>query len=247
LKAFTFGVLTLFPEMFSAVKDYGVVGRAFREGQCRLVCENPRDFAKDAHRTVDDTPYGGGPGMVMKPEPLWSALQNLRQKAAFETAKVVYLSPQGRPVKQIMIDDWSEQSSIIFLAGRYEGVDERFLELAVDEEVCVGDCVVSGGELPAMILIDAIARQLTGVLGDPESARQDSFAAGRLDWPHYTRPIEFQGRPVPAILRSGNHQEIARWRHARAVKRTVVWRPDLLEQHPLNEAEEKLLSQYGDD
>lgn len=244
---FNFGVVTLFPEMFSAVLDYGVVGRAFRDGYCHLQCVNPRDYTLDTHRTVDDTPYGGGPGMVMKAEPLWSALADTKRQAGLSSAKVVYLSPQGAPVSQSMVADWSRQSGLILLAGRYEGIDERLLQQAVDQEVSVGDCVVSGGELPAMMLIDAIARQLPGVLGDPESAIQDSFTAGRLDWPHYTRPVDFQGDTVPAVLRSGNHQEIARWRQAQACQRTMKRRPDLVEQYPLSDEEKELLARYVDD
>lgn len=243
---FDFGVVTLFPEMFSAVRDYGVVGRAFREGHCRLQCVNPRDYTLDTHRTVDDTPYGGGPGMVMKVEPLWAALDNLKCQNGLSNAKVVYLSPQGMPVQQCMVSDWAREPGLILLAGRYEGVDERLVQQVVDQEVCVGDCVVSGGELPAMMLIDAVARQLPGVLGDPDSAVQDSFMAGRLDWPHYTRPINFRGDTVPDVLRSGNHQRITDWRRAQACQRTIQRRPDLIEQYPLSDEEKYLLAQYAD-
>jgi tRNA (guanine37-N1)-methyltransferase len=183
--------------------------------------------------------------MVMKPEPLAASVEALRQRDALLDTEVVYLSPQGVPVTQQHIQHWAQQPGLILIAGRYEGVDERLLGQLVDTEVCVGDCVVSGGELPAMMLIDAVTRLIPRVLGDPESAVQDSFSAGRLDWPHYTRPVEFRGEPVPEVLRSGNHKEIARWRRLQACLRTRSRRPDLIEQYPLSAEEMALLAEYG--
>ncbi|MEJ2681112.1 MAG: tRNA (guanosine(37)-N1)-methyltransferase TrmD [Gammaproteobacteria bacterium] len=238
---YTFGVVTIFPEMLSAVTEYGVVGRAFRDQRCRLCSVNPRDYTQDAHRTVDDLPYGGGPGMVMKPEPLMAALNALKQQPALVQAPVLYLSPQGRPVDQLRVDEWASASGLILLSGRYEGIDERVIALGVDAEVSVGDFVVSGGELPAMMLMDAIARRLPGVLGDETSSTQDSFVAGRLDWPHYTRPFQYAGLSVPDVLRSGHHERIQAWRHRQACERTVARRPDLLERWPLSTKEQAFL------
>ncbi len=222
-------IVTLFPEMLSAVTEYGVTGRAVNEGLVKVTCFNPRDFTRDRHRTVDDRPYGGGPGMVMTAEPLRAALNAARDWAGL--ARVVYLSPQGQRLKHATIMQFvgaSAEQALILIAGRYEGVDERFIELEVDEEWSIGDYVLSGGELPAMVLMDAVIRQLPGVLGHEQSAQQDSFADVLLDCPHYTRPPEFGGLKVPEVLVSGDHQAIQQWRHQQALKRTAERRPDLL-------------------
>jgi tRNA (guanine37-N1)-methyltransferase len=237
-----FGIVTLFPEMFTAVTDNGVVGRAVRQGVLSLECINPRDFTEDKHRTVDDRPYGGGPGMLMKVEPLERALNSMR--AALPAAKVVYMSPQGRRFDQAAATSFAQCDELIILAGRYEGVDERLLRAHVDEEWSVGDYVLSGGELPAMIVVDAVARLLPGVLGHPESAVEDSFVDGLLDCPHYTRPEVYKDEAVPAVLLSGDHAAIKRWRRQQALGRTYERRPDLLQHRSLCDEDEKLLADY---
>jgi tRNA (guanine37-N1)-methyltransferase len=237
-----FGIVTLFPEMFTAVTDNGVVGRAVRQGVLSLECINPRDFTEDKHRTVDDRPYGGGPGMLMKVEPLERALNSMR--AALPAAKVVYMSPQGRRFDQAAATSFAQCDELIILAGRYEGVDERLLRAQVDEEWSVGDYVLSGGELPAMIVVDAVARLLPGVLGHPESAVEDSFVDGLLDCPHYTRPEVYKDEAVPAVLLSGDHAAIKRWRRQQALGRTYERRPDLLQHRSLCDEDEKLLADY---
>jgi tRNA (guanine37-N1)-methyltransferase len=226
-----FGVISLFPEMFAALTESGVVGRAFREQKVGLQCWNPRDFTTDKHQTVDDRPYGGGPGMVMMVEPLMAAVKEA--KKILPQAKVVYLSPQGKRLDQPAVKEFAKCQQIILVAGRYEGVDERFIQHCVDEEWSIGDYVLSGGELAAMVLMDAVIRQLPGVLGDDQSALQDSFSEGLLDYPQYTRPETFLGsdgntQRVPEVLLSGNHEMIRRWREQQALQRTRVKRPDLL-------------------
>ena len=191
-------VITLFPEMLSAVTDHGITGRAVRQGLVTIDCLNPRDFTEDKHRTVDDRPYGGGPGMVMKIEPLRKAIDAARAKSG-GSARVIYLSPQGRQLDQSGVEELSSRESIILIAGRYEGVDERLIDSEVDEEWSIGDYVLSGGELAAMVMIDTVVRQLPGALGHEQSAREDSFAEGLLDCPHFTRPETYQGRPVPDV------------------------------------------------
>lgn len=237
-----FDVITLFPEMVHAVTEYGVTGRAADQGQITLNCTNPRDYATDVHRTVDDRPYGGGPGMVMKAGVLLSAIRDA--KAESPDSKVVYLSPQGKVVDQTMIKAVSESSGLILLCGRYEGIDERIIDLEVDEEWSIGDYVLSGGELGAMVLIDAITRLLPDVLGHEQSAEQDSFSEGLLDCPHYTRPEELEGLQIPDVLKSGNHAEIARWRRMQALGRTYQRRPDLMEQHEMSEQDKHLLKEF---
>ncbi|GIX22140.1 MAG: tRNA (guanine-N(1)-)-methyltransferase [Gammaproteobacteria bacterium] len=237
-----FDVVTLFPELVEAVARHGVVGRAREAGRLALVTWNPRDFTRDKHRTVDDRPYGGGPGMVMKPEPLCACVRAAR--AAAGPAPVVYLSPQGRRLAQDTVRRWAALDRLILVCGRYEGVDERFIELEVDEEWSIGDYVLSGGELPAMVVIDAVARLLPGVLGDADSAEQDSFSDGLLDCPHYTRPEVFEGRAVPAVLRSGDHGRIAAWRRAEALGRTWRRRPELLAGRELSETDRRLLEDW---
>ncbi|MEY3018601.1 MAG: hypothetical protein RL336_1736 [Pseudomonadota bacterium] len=237
-----FGIVTLFPEMFDAITDNGVVGRAIRQGVLSLQCSNPRDFTDDKHRTVDDRPYGGGPGMLMKVEPLERAINAMRK--SYPSAKVVYMSPQGLRFDQAAAQTFSECEELIVLAGRYEGVDERLLRAQVDEEWSVGDYVLSGGELPAMIMIDAIARLLPGVLGHPDSAVEDSFVDGLLDCPHYTRPEVYKDEAVPEVLMSGDHARIKTWRLQQALGRTYLRRPDMLEQRGMSRAEEDLLADF---
>jgi tRNA (guanine37-N1)-methyltransferase len=236
-------VVSLFPEMFTAVSDYGVTGRAVEQGQLRLHLSNPRDYATDRHGTVDDRPYGGGPGMLMKLETLELAIAGARE-AVGGGSRVILLSPQGRRFDHARAVELSQLDSMILVAGRYEGVDERLLEAEVDEEISIGDYVLSGGEIPAMAVIDAVSRQLPGVLGHELSAGQDSFAEGLLDCPHYTRPELYAGRRVPEILLGGNHEKIRRWRLKQALGRTLERRPDLLEQRTLTSEEEELLAEY---
>ena len=238
-----FDVVTLFPEMVSTIAEFGVVGRARRKGLVDVDCENPRDHTSDVHRTVDDRPYGGGPGMVMKYEPLAGALAAARSRAP-EGSPVVYLSPQGRVFDQATATRYAALPGLILLAGRYEGVDERLIEAHVDEELSLGDFVLSGGEVAAMAVIDAVVRLLPGVLGDDESAAQDSFVEGLLDCPHYTRPEEIDGRRTPEVLLSGDHAEIARWRMKQALGRTYDRRPDLIEKLELTDEQRKLLDDY---
>ena len=240
-------VLTLFPEMLRAVTDFGITGRAVEQGKLSVTTVNPRAFTHDRHQTVDDRPFGGGPGMVMKAEPLSAALRSVDG----EHKHVVYLSPQGRPLDQASVDRLARHDELILLAGRYEGIDERVIERFVDEEVSIGDYVLSGGELPAMVLIDAMARRLPGVLGHEDSAEQDSFSGdyeNLLDCPHYTRPEVFEGAAVPEVLRSGDHAAIRRWRMQQALGRTAQRRPDLLEQRRqvqgLTDEQQQLLSDY---
>lgn len=236
------GIITLFPEMFSALTDYGVVGRAFREKIVSLAFWNPRDFSHDRHQTVDDRPYGGGPGMVMKVEPLQAALEAAKQ--VLPAAKVIYLSPQGRVLNQSAVAAFSQIEELILIAGRYEGLDERFIQRFVDEEWSIGDYVLSGGELPAMVLVDTLVRLLPGVLGHEQSAEQDSFSEGLLDCPHYTRPENYAGQTVPNVLLSGNHAEIQRWRLKQALGKTQQQRPDLLVDKKLTETEQQLLNEF---
>lgn len=236
-------VVTIFPEMVLTIAEYGVVGRAVDRGLVSLGCQNPRDFADDVHRTVDDRPYGGGPGMVMKYEPAAAAIA-----AATETlpkgSPVVCLSPQGRLFDQATAQRFAGLPGIVLLAGRYEGIDERLLESHVDEELSLGDFVLSGGEIAAMAVVDAVARLLPGVLGDETSASQDSFMEGLLDHPHYTRPEEIDGRRVPEVLLSGDHARIAKWRYQQALGRSFERRPDLVEKLDLNDEQKKLLDEY---
>jgi tRNA (guanine37-N1)-methyltransferase len=236
------GVVTLFPEMFDAVLDCGITSRAVDQGLLQLDCWNPRDYTSDRHRTVDDRPYGGGPGMVMKPEPLHAAIQSAR--AALPVARVIYLSPQGRKLDQRGVEELATRAQMILVAGRYEGIDERLIEAEVDEEWSIGDYVLSGGELAAMVLVDAVTRLLPGALGDAQSAKQDSFADGLLDCPHYTRPEEFAGRRVPEVLLGGNHEVIRRWRLKQALGRTWLRRPELLQGRELDKEQKRLLDEF---
>ncbi len=237
----TFDVITLFPEMFAAL-DYGVVGRAIKNKVLELNTLNPRDFTEDPYRTVDDRPYGGGPGMVMLAEPLCRAIR--QAKAANPQSKTLYLSPKGRQLDQAAVKRLSQCAHLILIAGRYEGIDERVILKEVDEEWSIGDYVLSGGELPAMVLVDAIARFIPGVLGHALSAAQDSFSNGLLDCPHYTRPSIFEGMSVPEVLLSGHHQDIEHWRLKHALGETFLKRPDLLSQRQLTELEQTLLNSF---
>ena len=242
--------ITLFPEMFTALTHSGVTRRALEEGRWRLNFWNPRDFTEDNHRTVDDRPYGGGPGMVMLSGPLEMAIGAAKARQAavgVATSRVVYLSPQGALLTHRRVMRFVEmagEEGLILLCGRYEGIDERLIERCVDEELSIGDFVLSGGEIPAMALLDAIVRQLPGVLNDALSAAEDSFVAGLLDCPHYTRPEEYEGQRVPDVLLSGHHEQIRRWRLMQALGRTWQRRPDLLDGRMLSKEETQLLGQF---
>ena len=237
-----FDVVTLFPEMFRAMTGNGVTGRAFDRGQAQLALWNPRDYTHDVHRTVDDRPYGGGPGMVMKIEPLLAAIRAAR--AAAPDARVAYMSPQGRRLDQAAVGELAQRPGMILVAGRYEGIDERIIGRQVDEEWSIGDYVLSGGELPALVVMDAVIRLLPEVLGDAESALQDSYMDGLLDCPHYTRPEVFEGEAVPAVLLSGDHAAIRRWRLQQSLGRTWLRRPELLRQRRLSDEEQNLLNEF---
>ena len=248
---FVAAVVTLFPEMFAALTQSGITRRAREEGRWFLESVNPREFASDRYRTIDDRPYGGGPGMVMMPEPLELALCAARDRAisaGAERSRVVYLSPQGAPLthRRVMqlVEAGLAGEGLVLLCGRYEGVDERLIERCVDEEISIGDFVLSGGEIAAMALLDAIVRQLPGVLNDAQSATQDSFVAGLLDCPHYTRPEDYEGARVPDVLLSGHHEAIRRWRLQQALGRTWQRRPELLAARSLSQEESQLLAQF---
>jgi tRNA (guanine37-N1)-methyltransferase len=238
-----FDVVTLFPPMLEAVSGYGITGRALERGIVELGVWNPRDYTHDRHRTVDDRPYGGGPGMLMKVQPLRDALHEARA-AHNGRSHVIYLSPQGRALDQAGVEELSQHEHLVLLAGRYEGVDERLIETEVDEEWSIGDYVLSGGELAAMVVIDAVTRLMPGALGHEGSAEQDSFSDGLLDCPHYTRPEVFEQRQVPAVLLSGDHAAIARWREKQALGRTWLRRPDLLAKTELSEQQQQLLQEF---
>jgi tRNA (guanine37-N1)-methyltransferase len=244
---FQFDVITLFPQMFDAVTGCGVTGRARDQGLYRLELWNPRDQAENNYRSVDDRPYGGGPGMVMMAAPLEKTIAAARarqQGAGVAQARVVYLSPQGRLLDHRLVMELVANGGVVLIAGRYEGVDERLIQRQVDAEVSIGSYVLSGGELAAMVVMDCIVRQLPGALGGAESASQDSFVNGLLDCPHYTRPEVYEGAAVPPVLLSGNHAEIARWRLKQALGRTWQRRPDLIEQRALTDVERTLLEEY---
>jgi tRNA (guanine37-N1)-methyltransferase len=238
-----FGVVTLFPEMMQMFTQQGVTGRAVKNGKVLVECFNPRDFTHDKHRTVDDRPYGGGPGMLMMVQPLKDAILAAKN-AAGEQTKVIYLSPQGKKLDQAGVKELAENVSLILVAGRYEGVDERVIQSQVDEEWSIGDYVLSGGELPAMILMDAISRLVPGVLGHEQSAQQDSFSDGLLDCPHYTRPENLDGKLVPKVLLSGDHDKIRQWRLQQSLGRTWQRRPELLNDLALTEEQQRLLAEY---
>jgi tRNA (guanine37-N1)-methyltransferase len=238
-----FGIVSLFPDMFQAFIKQGVVGRAVQKGLIEVAFYNPRDFTHDRHRSVDDRPYGGGPGMLMMVQPLTDAIEAAKQAASVKT-KVIYLSPQGRRLDQQSVKSLSNQSEMILVAGRYEGIDERVIQSHIDEEWSIGDYVLSGGELPAMVLVDAISRLQPDVLGHEASALQDSFADGLLDCPHYTRPENLDGQSVPEVLLSGDHEKIRRWRLKQSLGRTWQRRPDLFNNLALTEEQRELLHEY---
>jgi len=238
-------VVTLFPRMIAGTLEFGVVGRAMARGLIGVGTEDPRAHTSDVHRTVDDRPYGGGPGMVMKPEPLLAAIRAAHARLPPGSPRV-YLSAQGEPFGQALAQELARLPGMVLIAGRYEGVDERVIELGTDREVSVGDYVLSGGELPALTVIDAVARLLPGVLGDERSSVEESFAQGLLDWPHYTRPEVFEGAAVPSVLLSGDHADIRHWRLKQALARTAQRRPDLLRSAQLSVEAQRLLSEIQD-
>jgi len=236
-----FDILTLFPKMFSSPFKESMLSKAIEKGLIQIRAINIRDFALDKHQVVDDTPYGGGQGMVMKVEPMARAIEWVKSQSP--SARTIYLTPQGKPFDQEVARALTLQEHLVLLCGRYEGVDERVKELFVDEEISIGDYVLTGGELPAMVLIDAVARLLTGVLGSDRSAQEDSFSDSLLEYPQYTRPPNFRGRKVPEVLLSGNHSAISLWRRKEALRRTSLRRPDLLAKANLNEEDKKLLEE----
>ncbi|REC94009.1 tRNA (guanosine(37)-N1)-methyltransferase TrmD [Kushneria indalinina] len=245
------GVVSLFPEMFDAVTRYGVTGRAVERGLMRIDCWNPRDYALDRHRSVDDRPYGGGPGMLMKVDTLRRAIAEARHHGEQqsesddgEPVRVIYLSPQGKRLDQEGVRQLASYKRLVLVAGRYEGIDERVIDLDIDEECSIGDYVLSGGELPAMVLCDAMARLVPGVLGHQASAEEDSFSDGLLDCPHYTRPEEVDGRRVPEVLLGGHHGEIRRWRLKQSLGRTWQRRPELLQEMTLDREQRQLLDEF---
>jgi tRNA (guanine37-N1)-methyltransferase len=227
-----FFVLSLFPEMFDGILNHSILKRAIQNGHVAVECYNIRDFAQDRHKMVDDTPYGGGSGMVMKPEPIFAAVEHIVARHHLLTHKVIYLTPQGTPLKQRMVKSLAHEENLLLLCGHYEGVDERVRIALVDQEISIGDYVLTGGELAAMVVIDAVARMIPAVVGSPQSVVNDSFYQALLDYPHYTRPCEFRGMQVPEVLRSGNHKQIEAWRREQALQRTRERRPDLLRQAP---------------
>jgi len=233
-------IVTLFPQMFTAL-DSGITGRALTKKILQLQYWNPRDYSKDKHHSVDDRPYGGGPGMVMLVQPLQDTLEDIKKT---NTGKIIHLTPQGQPLTQTKVKELSAHNQLILISGRYEGIDERFINTAIDEEISIGDYVLSGGELAAMVIIDAIIRLLPGALGHEQSAQQDSFMQGILDCPHYTKPEIFDGQKVPDVLLSGNHKKIARWRLKQALGRTYLRRPDLLKECDLTANEQELLEEF---
>ncbi|GAL08719.1 tRNA (guanine37-N1) -methyltransferase [Photobacterium aphoticum] len=237
------GIISLFPDMFNAITNFGVTGQAVKKGLLSVETWNPRDFTHDKHRTVDDRPYGGGPGMLMMVQPLRDAIHAAKQSVEGQ-AKVIYLSPQGRKLDQAGVEELAQNENLILICGRYEGVDERIIHQEVDEEWSIGDFVLTGGELPAMTLVDAVVRFVPGVLGDFASAEEDSFANGLLDCPHYTRPEVLDGQEVPKVLLSGNHKDISRWRLKQSLGRTWLRRPELLENLALTDDQEFLLTEF---
>jgi len=240
-----FDILTLFPKMFSSPFEESILGRAIEKGLIQIRIINIRDFALDKHQVVDDTPYGGGQGMVMKGEPIARSIEWI--KSEDPSARVIYLTPQGRPFDQEQAQALASRAHLIFLCGRYEGIDERVRDLFVDEEISIGDYVLTGGELAAMVVIDAISRLLPGVLGSDRSAIEDSFFNSLLEYPQYTRPYDFRGSLVPEVLLSGNHLAISQWRQREALKRTWVRRPDLLAKAPLSEEDRRILKEIQGD
>ncbi len=243
-KALSFGLLTLFPQIARALTDQGVTSRAFKESLVSLTLINPRDFTSDRYGAVDDRPYGGGPGMVLRSDVMSNALSAARGKIGVDSL-VVAMSPQGERINESRLAALYDARRIIFIAGRYEGIDERFIDSEVDMELSIGDIVVTGGELPALLLMDALIRRIPGALGHECSAEQDSFVDGLLDYPQYTRPKIFENRGIPAVLLSGHHGEIAEWRHAQSIRRTLDRRPDLLQMDQLTQEEREVLARWS--
>ena len=242
-----YDVITIFPGMFDALLDFGITRRALDEGLFDFRAWDPRDFTEDAYRRVDDRPYGGGPGMVMMAEPLQRSIEAAvarQNEGGVARPKVVLMSPQGERLSEALVRELVAEDGVVFIAGRYEGIDERVVRESVDREISIGDYVTSGGELPAMVVIDCMVRRLPGSLNDAESATQDSFSAGLLDWPHYTRPEAWKGSAVPPVLLSGNHAAIARWRRKQSLGRTHARRPELLEAASLSREDRQLLDEY---
>ncbi|GAB55667.1 tRNA (guanine-N1-)-methyltransferase [Glaciecola punicea ACAM 611] len=238
-----FSIVTLFPEMFTSFFSQGVIGRAVKKGLIEVAVYNPRDYTTDKHRTVDDKPYGGGPGMLMMVQPLTDAIASAKA-ASSEKSKVIYLSPQGRTLDFDGVQTLSQQTDLVLVAGRYEGIDERIIQTLIDEEWSIGDYVLSGGELPAMVLMDAVSRLIPDVLGHNQSAVEDSFTSGLLECPQYTRPHTYAGKSVPEVLLSGNHEKIRQWRLQESLKRTLMKRPDLLNNLALTEEQQAILKKF---
>ena len=236
-----FDIITIFPEIFRGVFEFGIIRRAVEAGLIEINLHDLRDYTFDRHRQVDDRPFGGGAGMVMKPEPLFRALEAITHHAT--DATVVMLSPQGRLLTQRLAEELAARERVVLICGRYEGVDERVIEQLADDEISIGDYVLSGGEIPAMVVLDAVTRLIPGALGSNESAERDSFADGLLDYPHYTRPVEYRGLKVPDVLTSGHHGEIEKWRRRKAMEKTFSRRPDLLERRALSEEERRLIAE----
>lgn len=240
-----FAVITILPDMFTAIRDFGITGRAIKNGQVQIDCINPRDFTEDNYRRVDEKTFGGGPGMVMMAEPLAKAIthaKDLAKKRGCQQCEVVYLSPQGQTLSEPMVKNLSvSYDGMILLCGRYEGIDQRLLDKYVDREISIGDYVLTGGELPAMVLMDSVIRRLPNVMGDNQSAEQDSFVDGLLDCPHYTKPTCFEGVEVPKVLLSGHHANIAKWRFIEQAKRTQALRPGLWKAFQATEQQQKWL------
>ncbi len=236
-------ILTTFPQMIEAVVGESILGRARARGIIEVEAVNLRDFTEDRHRTVDDEPYGGGPGMVMKCEPVFKAVETLTSRAGAGRPRVILMTPQGRRLNQKIVEELARENHLILICGRYEGVDERIREHLVDDEISIGDYVLSGGELPALVVTDAVSRLISGVLGAEESLVSESFSSGLLEYPQYTRPADFRGYKVPEVLLSGNHAEIEKWRRREALRRTLQRRPDLLETAQLAEEDRRILSE----
>ena len=236
-----FDIITIFPELFRGVFEFGIIRRAVEAGLIEINLHDLRDYTFDRHHQVDDRPFGGGAGMVMKPEPLFRAIEAVTDRA--EGATVVMLSPQGRLLTQRVADELAARKQVVLICGRYEGVDERVIEQLADDELSIGDYVLSGGEIPAMVVVDAVTRLIPGALGCNESAERDSFADGLLDYPHYTRPVEYRGLKAPDVLVSGHHGEIEKWRRRKAMEKTLKRRPDLLERRALSEDERRLVEE----
>ncbi len=236
-------IVSIFPESFAPL-DQSIVKRARERGLLEIVVRDLRDFTTDRHRQVDDTPYGGGAGMVMKPEPFFAAVGAIRAAAPGTTPRIILTSPQGERFTQAVAQRLAGETHLVILCGHYEGIDERVREGLATEELSIGDYVLTGGELPAMVIVDAVARFIPGVVGDAQSVEADSFAEGLLDYPHYTRPAEFRGMKVPDVLLSGDHDAIRRWRHAQRLRRTLERRPDLLKAEALSEEDRRVLDEF---